>query len=466
MDIIKILEAESRLIDGMFKRNNIYAKVDPEKSIYKDAAAGFIRYGLRLRADQHFDKVERLQRELSAALGRQREQMRIAGQLNVIPVSAPSFALEVPHPAPATLLWSGRTLSQAPAHTLIIGRSYGEIAKDETINFGDANGCHVLVAGITGSGKSILMQHMLLSLCAGTSPEELKIVLVDLKNEDLLPFRALPHVLTFAGTREEAVNAIGYVAAEKEKRVAQAGYKPFRLVLVIDEMAQLASLRGVADTLGDLASIGRSKGINLIGATQHPTEKGGLGSLLKANFPVRLVGMVAPGQSYAATGRAKTFADLLPGKGAFLRCQGPQVQRFQSYFIETEDVELMTRKIANHWKASGYATGYGDGAGVVTAGYGAVIQPVITGYQAGYERLHTSTIIAQPVTGYGLEKFPLKAARALSESEAQTVRRLAESGNFDYNGKLSLNRVVMHVYGSKDPARLVWVKDAIEGANV
>ena len=350
IEIKQLLNTEGALIAKMFQRNQIYAKVDPSKSVYKDPTSGFIRYSLILRADQRFDAIEKITRELSDALSRQRERMGLPCPINAIPVSVPSFALEVPHPVQQMLLWSPRKITTTQPHTMLIGRSYsGKESKDETVNLADSGSCHALIVGITGAGKSVLLQNMMLSLTASTSPGDLKIVIVDLKNEDMLPFRHLPHVMTFAGTKDQSIDAIRFVYEEKEKRIVNAGYKPYRLVLWIDEMAQLAAMKECAEMLGDLASIGRGKLINLVGATQHPTEKGGLGGLLKANFPVRLVGMVASGQSYVATGRPKIHADLLPGKGAFLRIQGPQVQRFQSFNIEANDVELMANHVADRW---------------------------------------------------------------------------------------------------------------------
>ena len=466
IEIKQLLNTEGALIAKMFQRNQIYAKVDPSKSVYKDPTSGFIRYSLILRADQRFDAIEKITRELSDALSRQRERMGLPCPINAIPVSVPSFALEVPHPMQQVLLWSPRKITTTRPHTMLIGRSYsGKESKDETVNLADSGSCHALIVGITGAGKSVLLQNMMLSLTASTSPDDLKIVIVDLKNEDMLPFRHLPHVMTFAGTKDQAIDAIRFVYEEKEKRIVNAGYKPYRLVLWIDEMAQLAAMKECAEMLGDLASIGRGKLINLVGATQHPTEKGGLGGLLKANFPVRLVGMVASGQSYVATGRPKIHADLLPGKGAFLRIQGPQVQRFQSFNIEANDVELMANHIAGTWnkgKRQATAGGYEDGCKPVA-------QPVITGYHGGYERLHTRGTAKQDITGYGgyaSAKFPVNVGRPLTESEAQAVRQLAESGEFDYNGKPSLNKLTLHVYGSKDPSRLAWVKETLEKVSV
>lgn len=351
MELKQMLYSEALAINKFLAVNGIKAGVDQRESTFTDPTAGFVRYGLKLNPAQKFDKIEGLQRELSAVLSDGRKRMRLPSPVAAIPVAKPSFGIEVPHPDPKMLLWSPRKVTTQPAHGMLLGRSYaGRESKNETMSFADDSTCHVLVVGITGAGKSVLMQNMVLSLTANTSPQDLKIVMVDLKNKDMIPFKALPHVMAWAGNKGEAVEAIRYVYNEKEKRIKHEGYAPYRLILWIDEMAQLAAMREVAEMLGDLASIGRGQSINLVGATQYPTEKGGLGGLLKANFPLRLVGMVAAGQSHIATGLPKLHADLLPGNGAFLRLQGPVAQRFQSYMIDSNDVFAMANYIASQWQ--------------------------------------------------------------------------------------------------------------------
>lgn len=449
MNIQKLMAAEASLINRFLRANGIHAGVRPKLSV--EIKTGYLVYGLAMAMNERFANVERLQRELSAAIGNHRRRAGLNGDIQAIPVSTPRLALEVPHPCPKPLLWSPRKVTTTASHTMLIGRSYIAGPNDEHIAFDDAP--HTLICGITGAGKSVLMQTAILSLAAGTSPEECKMVLVDLKNEDLVPFADLPHTLTFAGSKAGAADAISYVVAEKEKRIEQRSYRPFRLVLVIDEMAQIAGDAAIRDALGDLASVGRSLGINLIGATQHPTEKGGLGSLLKANFPVRLVGMVAPGQSHIATGRPQTHADLLPGKGAFLRCQGPNVHRFQSFYIEPNDVALMVRYIAKDvWNQPVMEP--------VMGGYDRLSPPVITGYEGGYDRLHTSECETPAITGYG---FPVSAGRPLTDEEQSAVRVLAATGDFDWQGVLSINRLCKFVYGSKDNNRLTWIREALDG---
>jgi hypothetical protein len=439
MEIQTLLTAEAECINRMLRSNNIFAKVTPSGSIYKDATSGFIRYALILREDQSFRAIETIQRELSAVVSHCRQRFGLSVPVQVMPVSTPIFGLEVPHPLPQKLLWSYRNIVMAKPHTMLLGQSYnGNETKIESMDLADSGSCHALVVGITGAGKSVLMQNMLLSLTANTSPDELKIVLIDLKNQDMLPFRNLPHVLNFSGNREDARSAIEYVCAEKEKRIKQIGYKPYRLLLWIDEMAQLASMNGMADMLGDLASIGRGKLINLIGATQHPTDKGGMGGLLKANFPVRLVGQVAPGQSYVATGRKELHTDLLPGHGAFLRLQGPTVQRFQSFWIDEDgegEVSLMARKIVKHWQTEPTKlVPEREARSLVYVNAEPGVEPVLEPVQNRF--------------------FPLSEKRPLSDKEALEARRL--------NEEMSKNALCILIYGSKNGRYADWLNEALQ----
>lgn len=441
MDTNQLMANEAKIINTMFRRNNLRAKVDPRHSVC--VQTGYLSYALTLAMDERFAKVEALQRELSTVLGNARRRLHLPGDIHAIPVTFPRLALELPHPQPKPLMATNQALTGAAAHTMLIGRSYLEGPQDEFVSFEATP--HVLLAGITGAGKSVLLQTMLLSLAANTSPADCKIVLVDLKNEDLVPFERLPHTLTFAGQREAALDALRYVQAEKDKRVAERGYKPFRLVLVIDEMAQLAGNSEAKEILGDLASIGRGKAINVIGATQSVTKEGGMGSLLKANFTVRLVGQVAPGQSQYATNRPHTHAELLPGKGAFLRCEGPNVYRFQSFYADEKNagqVTSMARQIARAWR--GVVTEPVTAKTVVTL----VCNHHITTAEPVTEP-HRNHLVTSPVTA-----FPLADKRPLKPAEAAEVRRLAADG-------MSKNALCYHVYGGKNDKYAAWIGEAL-----
>lgn len=449
IDIKQLVTTEIQTINKLLAAHRINAGTSIKRTVVVPSA--FVSYGLSLAPGEQLRKIAAIQRELSNALTNKRVRLLNARQRITARLSDYPPAIEVQHPRPEVLGWSYRKFELTPPHAMLAGRSFVHGPKDEYVSFDDSP--HALIVGITGAGKSVLQQIMLLTLCHSTPSDELRIVLVDLKNEDMTPFANLPHVMRFAGSLTDAMDAIRMVQAEKDARIANPHRKPYRLVLWIDELAQLALDKTARDMLGDIASIGRSKAINLIASTQHPTKEGGMGSLMKANFPLRLVGMVAPGQSHVATGRAQAHADLLPGKGAFLRCQGPDVYRIQSYFITHDDAVDMADYVRRFDLERGKKRTGGDQTGDRGGD--------LTGDQGGDQQSTTSTNDTGTITSDHHHLFPLSEGRPLRTVEAQTLRRMVEAGEFDYQGQVSLNRVVKFVYGDKNPDRFAWVKQAL-----
>lgn len=430
-----LVENEVNIINRIFQQNKVMAKIVKAENVLDS----FIRYQLRLHTTQSFNAVEKLIRELTVAVNRTREKYTTV-TTEILPLSKPYFALEVTHPNPKTLNWSMRKATNLDPHVMLCGVSAVN-SKSEIIRLEDTP--HTLIAGITGAGKSILLQMMLLSLCNSTSPEDLELVLIDLKNEDLVPFKNLPHVSLFAGNRDKALQAIDYVVEQKEKRIEQGKQNNRRIVLVLDELAQVAINKATTLALGDLTSIGRSKRINLIAATQSVTKEGGVGSMMKANFTCRLIGKVAPGLSAIATGLPNMYAHLLPGKGSFLRIEGSNNHRFQSYYVDHDDVALMTNYVSQQYKLQDSK---------------AVLSGVNTGVIDENQWFYTSSKEKQPNTGV----FPIGNCRELTATEIAEVHRLSTLPEFQFQGKPSLNKLVLYVFGSKNAETLAELKSVLE----
>lgn len=428
----EFIESEIKIINGMFKHNRIMAKVIKAENVLQS----FIRYHLSLHASQQFSAIERIQRELSAQLAKNRTKYGHPST-DIILCTKPSFGLEVSHPKPSPLLWPMHRLLNLEPDTMLCGVSALD-NKAEVIEFSRLP--HVLIAGMTNAGKSVLLQMMLLSLVANNKPDDLGLVLIDLKNEDLAPFKSLSHVISYNYDFESATEAINYMITEKVKRVEDNQGK--RIVLVIDELAQLANDRQLSKKLGDLASIGRSKRLNLIAATQSVTKDGGIGSMMKANFSCRLIGKVVPGLSSVATGMAKMQAHLLPGYGSFLRIEGDKNHRFQSYYIDQADVKLMISHVSKQYKLQTNNM---------------VIEPVISGYESSNHQICTRNKEIQQLTSY----FPINQLRDFTATEIDEIKTLAVKSEYQYQNKPSLNKLVMKVFGSKSPERIQKIKEVL-----
>lgn len=338
--------AEAGVINRTFAGLKIDAGTAPGGAWAVVAGSSYIAYGLRLAPAVKPGDVERaipkLAEELSAARRRP-----CPVRLRVMPL-----ALEVDHPAPAPILWRAAmfdVLKLAPGSALL-GRSWGdEGARAETWRAADSP--HVLIAGATRSGKSTLQIMALASLMVSASPADLQVYLVDLKNEDLIALGDFPHVRGVARDLPAAVDLVRKVAAIKDQRVAAGvvGSAPL-VVLAIDEYAEFAGQKEVIAAINSIASVGASKRVHLVAATQKPLADV-LGSLAKANFTTRLVGRVSDAQESAtATGRAKAGAEFLPGRrGAFLRVEGSDLYRFQSYLLDPAGVDRMLDHARDRW---------------------------------------------------------------------------------------------------------------------
>lgn len=429
----EFIESEIRLIHKMFQANNIFAKVIKAENVLQS----FVRYQLSLKVNQKFTAIESVTRELEAVLTKNRQKNGFE-PTNIILCIKPNFGLEVAHPKPTPLLWPMRKLTTLEPDTMLCGVSAID-NKPELVRFKDSP--HILIAGMTNAGKSVLMQMMLLSLVANNSPDKIGLVLIDKKNEDLVPFKSLPHVISYNYKQDDVLEAIRFIIAEKESRIEENVGR--RIVLVIDELAHVVESRRIAKELGDLSSIGRSKRLNLIAATQSVTKDGGIGSMMKANFSCRMIGKVAPGLSSVATGLAKMQAHLLPGQGSFLRIEGDKNHRFQSYYINESDVKLMVNHVSKQYPQHKLHIKKDD------------IERDISNDMGDINLVYTREREVHDIS-YQNDIFPIGAYRELTAKEVAEVKRLYTTPEFN-----SVSKLTLKVFGSRNPERTNKIKEVL-----
>lgn len=223
---------------------------------------------------------------------------------------------------------------------------------------------HLLIAGKTGSGKSVAMNAFLISLLWNNSPENLRMILVDPKRVELAPYNHLPHLLTPVIVEpEKSVSALAWAVAEMNRRYKDFSAKRCRnitehnekfpdqkepyIVIVIDELADLMMVAGkdVEAAICRIAQMARAVGMHLIIATQRPSVDVVTG-LIKANLPARIAFKVSSGIDSRTILDSIGAEDLL-GFGDMLNLDGNsgQLTRIQGLYVSTEEVEKITNDI-------------------------------------------------------------------------------------------------------------------------
>ena len=212
---------------------------------------------------------------------------------------------------------------------------------------------HLLVAGMTGSGKSVALNGMLVSMLTARGPEHLRLVLIDPKRVELAPYAGVAHLLTpIESAPEHAATALQWLVAEMDRRYdafAAEGVQEIaqfnagsddalpRIVLVIDEYASLiARAKDAKPALDRIFAEGRASGIHAVLATQHPSAKT-IDSSIKTNIPIRLIfAMRQKEGSQAALG--DSVATKLLGKGDGLFLSNGSLERVLSPFVSAAEI--------------------------------------------------------------------------------------------------------------------------------
>jgi S-DNA-T family DNA segregation ATPase FtsK/SpoIIIE len=227
---------------------------------------------------------------------------------------------------------------------------------------------HLLIAGATGSGKSVMVNALITSLLCNATPDEVRLVLMDLKRVELSAYNGLPHLMVPVITEpERAKAALKWAVSEMENRYRRfagatarniTGFNESRadpadrlpyLVIIVDELADLMMREGknVEDPIVRLAQKARATGIHLVLATQRPSVNVVTG-LIKANFPSRIAFAMAS-QIDSRTILDMPGAEDLIGRGdmLFQPADLPRPIRLQGVFVSDKEIGNITE----HWRA-------------------------------------------------------------------------------------------------------------------
>ena len=229
---------------------------------------------------------------------------------------------------------------------------------------------HLLIAGATGSGKSVCVNALIDSLLMNATPAEVKLILIDPKRVELAQYKGIPHLLTEVIVEpDKAVNALKWTVGTMESRYAEfagrgvrniAGYNdalrageprmPY-IVIIIDELADLMMISAyeVEATITRIAQLARATGIHLVVATQRPSVQVITG-LIKANIPSRIAFAMTSGID-SRTILDTTGAEDLLGRGDMLYqpIDAPRAVRLQGVLVTDAEIDA----VAAHWRAQG-----------------------------------------------------------------------------------------------------------------
>ncbi|MEK9182607.1 MAG: DNA translocase FtsK, partial [Patescibacteria group bacterium] len=340
------------------------------------------RYALKPAEGVKLSRIVGLQNDLALALAA--HPIRIEA-----PIPGKSLVgIEIPNKSKsivglATLLSDDKFQNSSKPLTIALGRGisgraiFGNLAKMP----------HVLVAGTTGSGKSVTIHSMIASLLYRNGPDDLKFIMIDPKRVELTLYNNIPHLLTPVITEaKKTILALKWAAKEMDRRydILEAesvrdiesyhnnvwSVKPKKteknnlgieteidadrlpyIIIIIDELADIMSTypRELESAIVRLAQMSRAVGIHLILSTQRP-EVNIITGLIKANIPAR-VALKVSSQVDSRTILDSGGAEKLLGAGDMLYSSGEaQPERLQSAFISEAEVKKVVKYLADEYK--------------------------------------------------------------------------------------------------------------------
>ena len=336
-ELSQYLNMQADRIEDVLRENDLFARVS--SGVVGPRLVVF-RLGVGGSAANLVDRLRKMEETLALRLGQTEVQVRREGGQLLLMVPLPGK----PRPIwlesyrrflrPNTMFLGPR--ADAPDHPLLIRPAHPDVN-------------HVLVTGSTGSGKTVLLKTMALSLAWATPPDKAQLVMIDPKGKEFRGLEQLPHVIEMVrGNDPGVIAAVLENLVEIMEQRAQTGQVQSRIYVFIDEVADILMMGGaaVAGPLTRLAQRGGGEGIHLIAGTQKPTNDA-VGGLIKFNFRARIVGAVpSANDAVVASGVSQSGAERLLGQGDFMLF-GPYKARFQA--VQVRDTTKVLEAIRHTW---------------------------------------------------------------------------------------------------------------------
>lgn len=402
------------------------------------------QYAIEVALGTKLSKITSLERDLALALSAPTGTIRIEAPIpgrNLVGIELPNRSPEF---VPLKKMLSSDSMSNNHSK-LLVALGLDVSGKPIVADLGKMP--HVVIAGQTGSGKSVAINTFLSSILFRASPSEVKFILVDPKRVELTGFNGIPHLLSPVIVEpDKVVSALRWVISEMDRRYklfAQAGARnidgynemsgfqalPY-IVIIIDELADimLYALAEVEDAITRIAQMSRATGIHMVLATQRPSVNIITG-LIKANIPCRIAFAVAS-QVDSRVILDTQGAEKLLGRGDMLYLPPDQAKpiRIQGAFVADKEVG----SLVSYLKNQGVAPQYTEEVTTMTKS-GAAPVPGIAGdadelfrkaveVVSQFDRASASLLQRRLSIGYA------RAARIIDQLEAAGVVGPSEGG--------------------------------------
>ena len=326
------------------------------------------RYEVELEKGVKLSKLTNCADDIALSLGASGVRIAaIPGKISVVGIEVPNRAVTMV--SLREVIDSNEFNSSKGLSTFAVGKDIGGSCIIGNI----AKMPHMLIAGTTGSGKSVCMNSIIISLLYKAAPEDVKLIMVDPKMVELANYNGIPHLMIPVVTDpKKAAGALQWAVTEMMRRyktmsdagvrdlesynsivAAEGGEKVPQLIVIIDELADLmmVAAKEVEDSICRIAQMGRASGVHLVIATQRPSADVITG-LMKANIPSRIAFSVASAMESRIILDTQG-AEKLVGKGdmLFAPIGAGKPLRVQGCFVTDAEVLAVTTYVKENYIA-------------------------------------------------------------------------------------------------------------------